>query len=200
MIDKRLATLVVGNKIFFFNEEGRYTSVSVNEARKMDFINVQFKHFGAYLEYMPKNKLCAICGIGNYHGNYYALERALLWLREGESFEELKENIRRFYIEKSKISNMRNIVLKHEEDKCFFFDSKGRYLSVCEEQIFQTSVIDVGVDGRGGVWFYEKLRTYPLQEIGMDDRKALKMAISKLKIGDSLSILRKNYYKIKKMS
>ena len=69
MIDKRLATLVVGNKIFFFNEEGRYTSVSVNEARKMDFINVQFKHFGAYLEYMPKNKLCAICGIGNYHGN-----------------------------------------------------------------------------------------------------------------------------------
>lgn len=199
MLDKRLAMLIVGDRIFFFNEEGKYTSVSVEEARKMNFINVQFKKFGAFLEYMPQNKLCAICGIGNYHEVYHALERALLWLKEGETLDNLKENLKRFYLEQSKILNMRNIILRHEEDKCFFFDSQGRYLSVREEQIFQTSVLDVGVDGRGELWFYEKIRTYPLQDIGFDDRKILKLAILKLKIGDSLDVLKRHYYKIKKM-
>ena len=96
MLDKRLAMLIVGDRIFFFNEEGKYTSVSVEEARKMNFINVQFKKFGAFLEYMPQNKLCAICGIGNYHEVYHALERALLWLKEGETLDNLKENLKRF--------------------------------------------------------------------------------------------------------
>lgn len=177
---------LVDKKVYFFNEEGIYTKISIIDAKKMKLKGLGYnRETGEYYKDFSER----------YFNYWTPEERAIACLKIGDSMEKLQKDIARFEkIYETDDFKLTNTVIRISRKKFYFFDDNGKYSCLTEKDILPSDVFigQVIITIKGNIVYDCNIQKHELAEtIGVDNINILNVAIGKLKIGDTIQILKK---------
>lgn len=190
--------LMLDGNVFFFNKEGKYTSVTAKEAKKMNFKNLFFDRNTWSFSYEKPNIFF------NENGKIVELDtkkkesvfRAILCLKEGDNIEMLYRYFLHYYeIMRKKvypIQDLSNLVVRRKKNKYVYFNDKGKIEILNQNCIIKSNAINliVPIDGKLD---YSEWNIHHLAHMGFTNLIFLRMAYCKLKDGDTIEDLKRYY-------
>lgn len=179
---KEQAIRINKKKVYFFNSEGIYTEISVEEARRMHLK-------GLKIDYYKRGEYCSETDFSG------PTARAILCLEVGDSIDKLEQDIARFEeVEKnSERGEIINVVLRKVKRNFYFFNEKEEWTCFSEKEILP---IDISMPY---IWFKrgKDISYLPihfsfelLQMLNVDNKTLLSKAIGRLEVGDSIEKLK----------
>ncbi len=193
---KQKVLRIIGKKVYFFNEEGIYTEISVSEARKLKMEGLEFNRKTG--EYFQNNERMIFTISGQFYG-HYIMTRAVACLEKGDTIERLKhlvEKFKKMYVA-PKNFKITDTVLRVCSKKYYYFNKDGKYSCMSEKEILNSDIyIDGFIFGENG-----QVRCYCDHELDLlcralnisENKVMAKMAIAKMNIGDEVQDLVKYY-------
>ena len=181
---------LVNKKVYFFNEEGIYTKISIIDAKKLKLKYLGYdRRTGEYYREYSSEYFFNRCSISE--------ERAIACLRIGDNIEKFQKDIERFKkIYETDDFNLTNTVVRISRKKFYFFDENGKYTYLTEKEILPSNVFigNIIITIKGNVVYSCNIQRHELARVmGTDNMNLLKIAIGKLQIGDTIQTL-KEYY------
>lgn len=205
-IAKNEIMLLLNSKVFFFNEEGYYTSMPVKEAKKKGFKNLYFDRNERTFSYEEPHLLLSedylnLCNTISRDLISKAISRAILRLSEGETENELVKyslhylNLINLIFQRTFfVQDLKNIAVRKKSNKYIFFNNDGFIETLNEKEILKSDVINIGVNFYGNIYFHNKTLKPFLNEF--TNETILRMAYAKLKDGDTLEDLKRYYHSV----
>ena len=192
---KEKALRVIDKKVFFFNNEGIYTEISVIEARRLKMEGLEFD--GKTGKYFPNNQLMIFNILGHYDGKYI-MNRAVACLEKGDTLENLQhlvEKFKKIYVPGN--FKITNTVFRVRLKKYYYFNEDGVYSCMSEKEILNSDIYIGGFywgeNGQVKCYCDNELKLlFRTLNIGENERMA-KMAITKMNLGDKVQDLEKYY-------
>ena len=190
--------LMLDGNVFFFNEEGKYTSLTAKEAKKKNFKNLFFDRNTWSFSYERPNIFF------NENGKIVepdtkkkkSVFRAILCLKEGDNIEMLYQYFLHYYeIMRKKvypIQDLSNFVVRRRKNKYVYFNDKGKIEILNQNCIIKSNAINliVPIDGKLD---YSDGNIHHLTHMGFTNLPFLRMAYCKLKEGDTIEDLKRYY-------
>lgn len=182
--------LMLDGKVFFFNEEGKYTSLTAKEAKKKNFKNLFFDRNTWSFSYEKPHILLSD------EKKKKSFFRAILCLKEGDNIEMLYQYFLHYYeIMRKKvypIQDLSNFVVRRRKNKYVYFNDKGKIEILNQNCIIKSNAINliVPIDGKLD---YSDADIYCLPHMGFTNLLFLKMAYCKLEEGDTIEDLKRYY-------
>lgn len=193
--------LLLDGRVFFFDETGRYTSMSAKEARSKNFTNLFFDRNSRNFSYEYPHISLVDDNLVLISLKKDVIPRAILRLVEGETYEDFEKYI--FYYQnliaqKSyPIKDLKNMVVRRIGKKYIFFNKDEVVETLDKTEIVKSDVVNLWVDIYGFLQFSNsKAPIFIWREFSKE--MLLTMAYSKLKNGDTVEDLRR-YYKNSKI-
>ncbi len=182
--------LMLDGNVFFFNEEGKYTSLTAKEAKKMNFKNLFFDRNTWSFSYEKPHILLSD------EKKKKSVFRAILCLKEGDNIEMLNQYFIHYYeiIRKKEypIQDFSNIIVRKKMNKFVYFNDEGKTKILNQNCIIKSDAINILVSKNGKLG-YSDADIYCLPHMGFTNLPFLRMAYCKLKDGDTIEDLKRYY-------
>ena len=176
----RYTVYVSDDAVHYFNSDGIYTSVSRDAAKKIAQLqDLESWHWASGYGWMPRSL------------NSESVLRAILALRIGDSFEDLKKVIEKLNEESRKRWRnypMYNVVYRVKNNKLFYFFNEEGVCSCLEKNDMLKSGVKVTINEIWGNYIFSRYSVIDLKKsLGSNYSTAIfKKALSKLETGDKL--------------
>ena len=120
--------LLLDEKVFFFNENGYYTSISTKEAKKKNFKNLSFDRNSRTFTYSKPYILLFDDNLKLISIKEDVISRAILRLVEGETPKDFEKYIFHYQNLISQkyypIQDLKNMVIRRKSKKYIFFNNE----------------------------------------------------------------------------
>lgn len=193
--------LLLDGRVFFFDEAGRYTSMSAKEARTKNFSNLFFDRNSRNFSYKYPHIFFVDDNSVSIPLKKDIISRAILRLVEGETYEDFERYI--FYYkdliaQKSyPIKDLKNMVVRRIGKKYMFFNNEEIIETLDQTEIVKSDVVNLLVDMYGSLQFnISQVSSFFFVEFPNGVLRTV--AYSKLKNGDTVEDFR-GYYKNSKI-
>ena len=188
--------LLLDEKVFFFNENGYYTSMSAKEAKNKNFTNLFFdrnlRTFGYQTPYVVFDNQKSI--------SKDVILRAILCLTEGETSEDFEKYIFHYQNLMSQksypIQDLKNMVMRKRSKTYIFFNTEGIIETLNQTEIMKSDVINLYVSANGTLNFSD-IEINRFNRAEFVNRVLLTKARCQLKNGDTLEDLKRYYHNSK---
>ena len=189
--------LLLDEKVFFFNENDYYTSMSVKEAKKKNFKNLSFDRNSRIFTYNKPYILLFDDNLKLISIKEDVISRAILRLVEGETpkdFEKYIFHYQNLISQKSyPIQDLKNMVIRRKSEKYIFFNNEEVIETLNQTEILKSDVINLCVTISGTLYFSD-IEINKFNSTEFVNRVFLTMAYCKLKNGDTIEDLKQYYH------
>ena len=189
--------LLLDEKVFFFNEEGCYTSIPAKEAKKKNFRNLAFDRNSRTFTYNEPHVLLSGNDSKLISIKEDVISRAILCLTEGETSKDFEKYIfhyQNLISQKSyPIQDLKNMIIRKKAKKYIFFNNQGIIETLNQTEIMKSDVINLKVSINGTLYF-SNIDTISFNTTEFINRVILTMAYCQLKNGDTIEDLKRYYH------
>ena len=189
---KNRAMRICDKKVYYFNEEGIYTSLSIKKAKENGIKGIVFdSETGEYhqdfvwkilKEYYEEEKNRSCVKEDN------AVTRAIICLEIGDSITKFYNDAKRFEKLYKRPFSVINTVFRITCGEFYFFDASGKYNCMKEKEIIRSDIFigSVGIGNNGKTWYKCNTELHKLsKKLGVDNPGIERKAITQMKIGDT---------------
>ena len=189
--------LLLDEKVFFFNENGYYTSISTKEAKKKNFKHLSFDRNSRTFTYSKPYILLFDDNLKLISIKEDVISRAILRLVEGETpkdFEKYIFHYQNLISQKSyPIQDLKNMVIRRKSKKYIFFNNEEVIETLNQTEILKSDVINLCVTIYGTLYFSD-IEINKFNSTEFVNRVFLTMVYCQLKNGDTIEDLKQYYH------
>lgn len=191
--------LLLDGKVFFFNENGYYTSMSAKEAKKKNFKNLSFDRNSRTFSYKKPYILLFDDNLKLISIKEDVISRAILCLAEGETSKDFEKYIfhyQNLISQKSyPIQDLKNMVIRKKSKKYIFFNNDVVIETLSQTGIMKSDVINLCVNIYG-ILYFSDIEINRFNSTEFVNSVFLTMAYCKLKNSDTIEDLKRYYHNL----
>ena len=191
--------LLLDEKVFFFNENGYYTSMSAKEAKKKNFKNLSFDRNSRTFSYKKPYILLFDDNLKLISIKEDVISRAILCLAEGETSKDFEKYIfhyQNLISQKSyPIQDLKNMVIRKKSKKYIFFNNDVVIETLSQTGIMKSDVINLCVNIYG-ILYFSDIEINRFNSTEFVNSVFLTMAYCKLKNSDTIEDLKRYYHNL----